>query len=67
MEVKAKEKAIKCRYHLSRDAYAVCQKYSTGYCEECFRSEACHCSNPKVYCDYRLQCMIWAMCEQGMD
>ena len=62
-----RESRLRCKNHPDRDVYVICQKYSIGYCRECFGSDVCCCFNPKAYCDYRQQCLIWAICEQRMD
>ena len=58
------EPEVTCSVHSDREAFAVCQKYELGYCEECFGSERCTCIIPKMYCKFRTACMIWALCKR---
>jgi len=59
------EPKMKCRNHPERDAIATCQKYETGFCEECCEclniDYCCECLDPKLYCKFRTQCLIWEM------
>jgi hypothetical protein len=59
------EDEMNCRKHPDREAIGVCQKYETGFCQECCEclniDDCCECIDPKVYCKYRTQCMIWEM------
>jgi len=56
---------MKCRNHPDREAIATCQKYETGFCEECCEclniDYCCECIDPKLYCKFRTQCLIWEM------
>ena len=56
---------MECRIHPGREAAALCQKHGTGYCAECCEcrdaTECCGCLDPKVYCQFRSQCLIWEM------
>lgn len=59
------EDEVKCRKHPDREAIGVCQKYETGFCQECCEclniDHCCECIDPKAYCKFRTQCMIWEM------
>jgi hypothetical protein len=54
---------MKCRNHPDREAIGVCQKHETGFCEECCEclniDDCCDCIDPKLYCKFRTQCIIW--------
>ncbi len=54
---------MECKIHPGRPAAALCQKLGTGYCTECCEcrdaTECCGCADPKVYCQFRTQCLIW--------
>lgn len=54
---------MNCRKHPDRAAVAICQKHGTGFCGECCECQAaqacCECLDPKVYCQFRTQCLIW--------
>lgn len=54
---------MKCRTHPHREAAAVCQKHESGFCLECCRcltaDYCCVCLDPRLYCKYRSQCVIW--------
>jgi len=56
---------MECRNHPEREAIAVCQVYQKGFCQECCEclkiEHCCECIDPKVYCRFRTQCMIWEM------
>ncbi len=56
---------MNCKNHPERQAVAVCQKYNIGYCRECCEfldiNECCKCSDPKLYCKFRTQCIIWEL------
>jgi hypothetical protein len=56
---------MRCRNHPDREAVAVCQKNELGYCRECCEclniDHCCECSNPKLYCQFRTQCMVWEL------
>jgi len=56
---------MNCKNHPERQAVAVCQKHTTGYCGECCEcldiNECCKCSDPKLYCKFRTQCIIWEL------
>ncbi len=55
---------MECRYHPGREARVRCEKHQIGYCEECLDNcEAC--TDPGLYCKYREQCIIWAMCRKS--
>jgi hypothetical protein len=51
---------MKCIRHPERDARVVCQKTSTGYCEECLEN-GLSCIDPNLYCKFRPQCIIFEM------
>ena len=59
------EDEVKCRKHPDREAIGVCQKYETGFCQECCEclniDHCCECIDPEAYCKFRTQCMIWEM------
>lgn len=52
-----------CRNHPGREAQAICQKHNVGFCAECCECLAaercCGCLDPKVYCTFRTQCLVW--------
>lgn len=54
---------MNCRNHPDRDATALCQKLGIGFCTECCRcpdaAACCGCLDPKVYCQFRTQCLVW--------
>jgi len=54
---------VKCRNHPDREAVGICQKHETGFCQEgceCFNIDhCCECVDPKLYCKFRTQCIIW--------
>jgi hypothetical protein len=54
---------MKCRNHPDREAIAYCQKHETGFCLECCEclniDECCECLDPRLYCKFRTQCVIW--------
>jgi len=56
---------MKCQNHPDREAIATCQKYETGFCEECCEclniDHCCECIDPKLYCKFRNQCLTWEM------
>ncbi|HWR97142.1 MAG TPA: hypothetical protein VN317_01850 [Candidatus Methanoperedens sp.] len=56
---------MQCRNHPDRAAVVLCQKLGTGFCGECCEclraEECCGCLDPKVYCQYRTQCLVWEM------
>ncbi len=56
---------MKCQNHPDREAIGTCQKYETGFCEECCEclniDDCCECIDPKLYCKFRNQCLIWEM------
>ena len=57
--------AMKCKKHPEREAIARCQKHETGFCGECCEclniDHCCDCIDPKLYCKFRTQCVIWEM------
>jgi hypothetical protein len=59
------EDEMKCRHHADREAIAVCQKHEAGFCSECCEclniDDCCECIDPKLYCKFRTQCLIWEM------
>jgi hypothetical protein len=59
---------MKCKNHPEKNAIAVCQKYSTGYCDICCecldKHSCCECSDPELYCKFRTQCIIWEISRQ---
>jgi len=56
---------MKCRNHPDREAIGVCQKHEMGFCQECCEclniDHCCDCIDPKLYCKFRDQCIIWEM------
>jgi len=56
---------MKCRNHPDQEAIGACQKHETGFCQECCEclniDECCECVDPKFYCKFRTQCIIWEM------
>jgi len=54
---------MKCKNHPDREAIGVCLKHETGFCLECCEclniDECCECLDPKLYCSFRSQCIIW--------
>lgn len=53
---------MQCRNHPDREAVAVCQKHTVGFCRECCDcpdGEHCaECVDPQDYCKFRTQCMV---------
>jgi hypothetical protein len=47
----------KCRNHPDREGVFPCQKHQLAYCLPCFE-EGVPCSDPKLYCKFRPQCLI---------
>ena len=56
---------MRCRIHPEREALAVCQKHEAGFCRDCCEclniDQCCECLDPKLYCKFRSQCIIWEM------
>jgi hypothetical protein len=56
---------MQCRNHPDRNSIAHCQKLGIGFCSECCECAAvekcCGCLDPKVYCQFRTQCLVWEM------
>jgi len=56
---------MRCRNHPDREAMAVCQTREAGFCQECCEclniDHCCECMDPKLYCNFRTQCLIWEM------
>jgi hypothetical protein len=54
---------MQCRNHPDREATAICQKYGKGFCGACCEcvaaEQCCDCLDPKIYCTFRQQCLIW--------
>jgi hypothetical protein len=54
-----------CVNHPEREAGAVCRKHGRGFCAQCCECRdtlrCCGCLDPKVYCAYRTQCLIWEL------
>ena len=46
-----------CRNHPDREGVFPCQKHQIAYCQTCFE-EGVSCSDPKLYCKFRPQCLI---------
>jgi hypothetical protein len=46
-----------CRNHPDREGVFPCQKHLIAYCLPCFE-EGVSCSDPKLYCKFRPQCLI---------
>jgi hypothetical protein len=46
-----------CRYHPDREGIFPCLKHQIAYCLPCFE-EGQPCSDPKLYCKFRPQCLI---------
>ena len=60
-----RESEMKCKNHPDREAIGVCQKHEAGFCRECCEclniDHCCECIDPKLYCKFRTQCLIWEM------
>ncbi len=58
-----RDRQMKCRNHPDREAVAYCQKHETGFCRECCEClnivQCCECLDPKLYCKFRSQCIVW--------
>ncbi len=56
---------MQCLNHPARRALAVCQKHERGYCRECCEclniDHCCKCSDKKLYCRFRSQCIVWEL------
>jgi hypothetical protein len=54
---------MKCRNHPDRESVGICQKHEIGFCQECCEclniDHCCECIDPKLYCKFRTQCIIW--------
>jgi hypothetical protein len=48
---------LNCRNHPDREGVFPCQKHQIAYCLPCFE-EGVSCSDPKLYCKFRPQCLI---------
>ena len=56
---------MKCKKHPDREAIAICQKHQAGFCRECCECRdslyCCNCVDPKLYCRFRTQCLVWEL------
>ena len=56
---------MSCKNHPDREALTVCEKHETGFCQECCEclniDHCCECTDPRLYCKFRTQCVIWEL------
>jgi hypothetical protein len=57
-----------CKYHPERVAAVFCEKNQVGFCRECCEvcepKECCECLDINLYCQFRSQCLIWALSQE---
>jgi len=50
----------RCARHPEREGRYYCSKYGRYLCDECVS-----CADPKLYCKFRTQCIIWELERYG--
>ncbi len=56
----------KCRNHPDLEGVFPCLKHQIAYCQSCFE-EGPSCSDPKLYCKFRPQCLIYESQKERED